>query len=66
MQTQWRHGYAGPTGLDYAGVRASPAFRVIPRRQQEECMAGLCVMERAWLEKRAELAEQERQQKQGM
>lgn len=29
-------------------------------------MAGLCVMERAWLEKRAELAEQERQQKQGM
>lgn len=29
-------------------------------------MAGLCVMERAWLEKRTQLAEQERQQKQGM
>lgn len=48
-QTQWRHGMAGPTGLDYAGVRAAPAFRRIPRADRERVLDDVCVMERAWL-----------------
>ncbi len=65
VQTQWRHGFAGPTGLDYAGVRASPAYRRIPPQDRAEVFEDLCVMERAWLARRAELAEAQRS-KQGM
>lgn len=56
VQTQWRHGWGGPTGLDYAGVRASPAFRALDRAQREPAFADLCIMERAailaWAERR--------------
>ena len=55
LQTQWRHGMAGPTGLDYAGVRASPAFRSIPRADREAILADVCVMERSWLSAAAEI-----------
>lgn len=55
VQTQWRHGMAGPTGLDYAGVRASPAFRSIPRADREAILADVCVMERSWLSAAAEI-----------
>ena len=54
VQTQWRYGAAGPTGLDYSGVRAHPAFRRIPRAGREEMLDDLCVMERAWLAKDAQ------------
>lgn len=49
VQTQWRHGFAGPTGLDYAGVRASPAWHAAPLRRRERLFAELVVMERAAL-----------------
>jgi hypothetical protein len=58
VQTQWRHGYSGPTGLDYSGVRASPALRRVPRKQREELMQDLCVMEFAWLSERARVSEE--------
>lgn len=50
VQSQWRHGMAGPTGLDYAGVRASPAFRRLPRKDRERVFEDVCVMESAALE----------------
>lgn len=63
VQTQWRSGFSGPTGLDYAGVRASPAFRRLPRDEREDLFADLCVMERAWLAKRQQIAAEEAQRK---
>jgi hypothetical protein len=59
VQTQWRHGFDGPTGLDYAGVRVALDMRArrqdIPRRFRE-----LQVMEHAalaaWAERRAQRA----------
>lgn len=48
VQTQWRNGMAGRTGLDYAGVRVQ-VDRCIPRRQRGEAFAALCSMERAAL-----------------
>lgn len=62
VQTQWRVGMAGATGLDYAGVRASPAFqRLRPRRRAERIFAELCLMERATLEEWAQRREQQQQ-----
>lgn len=55
VQTQWRHGMAGPTGLDYAGVRASPAFRSIASKEREPTFEAVCIMERAWLDAAAEV-----------
>ncbi|MBL8351197.1 MAG: DUF1799 domain-containing protein [Burkholderiaceae bacterium] len=55
VQTQWRHGFAGATGLDYAGVRASPAWRRIAPRERERVFSELCTMERAALGERARL-----------
>jgi hypothetical protein len=49
VQTQWRHGFNGPTGLDYAGVRAAPGFRALPRVRREPVFGELCIMERATL-----------------
>ena len=49
VQTQWRVGFGGPTGLDYAGVRASPAFRALPRRRAERTFVEVQIMERAAL-----------------
>jgi len=55
VQTQWRYGQAGPTGLDYSGVRSHPAFLRVPRKRREELLGGVEVMERAYLNKAAEL-----------
>lgn len=58
VQTQWRVGMAGATGLDYAGVRASPAFaRLRPPRRAERIFAELCLMERATLDEWAQRRE---------
>ena len=62
VQTQWRMvSEIGATGLDYTGVRASPAFRAfraLPREQRESVFADLCAVEaaalRAWGEMRDE------------
>lgn len=57
-QTQWRHQFAGPSGLDYAGVRAAPAFGALSPERREAVFAELCVMERAalgeWARQRAQ------------
>lgn len=57
VQTQWQIGPLGPTGLNYPGVRASPAFERIAPVLREEVLDGACVMERAYL---AALAENDR------
>ncbi len=59
VQTQWRMvSEIGATGLEYEGVRASPAFRALPREQRESVFADLCAVEaaalRAWGEMRDE------------
>lgn len=55
VQTQWRVGGMGhPTGLDYASIRAKPAFRAVePRNRREEALADVEAMEGAWLDERA-------------
>lgn len=59
VQTQWRTGMAGRTGLDYAGViRYLERFGRIAKREQAAAFECLQVMERAALE---EWAEREKQ-----
>lgn len=43
VQTQWRHGFNGPTGLDYQGVEA--AMRMAGVAQNVELFDGLQIME---------------------
>ena len=52
VQTQWRTGMAGATGLDYAGVDAIVRTRRLARgrRRCAQLMADLQVMERAALD----------------
>lgn len=47
VQTQWRHGFNGPTGLDYPGVEATMRMARIARTV--ELFDGLQVMEFAAL-----------------
>lgn len=60
LQSQWRHGMGGPTGLDYAGVRAHLDELGLDGEERREVYACIRAAERATLEARAELAEQER------
>jgi len=60
VQTQWRAGAQGFTGLDYAGVRASPAFRRLAPRDRERVFGEVEVMERATLTAWAEMRAAER------
>lgn len=60
VQTQWRSGMAGPTGLDYPGVRACPSFLRIAEADREDVFEGVCIMERAWLAKRAKIEQAKR------
>lgn len=59
LQTQWRVGMAGATGLDYAAV-----WRVldqqVPRRRRDEVFAAIQGMEGAVLKVLADRAERER------
>jgi hypothetical protein len=56
--TQWRHGFEGPTGLDYAGVEVVMERRRVPRRQRDKLWDLLIAMEsgalRGWREKAVE------------
>lgn len=63
VDTQWRVGMVGPTGLDYAGVRAAPAFRLLGA-QREQVFADLCFIERGWLRAHSQRIRQQRQQQQ--
>jgi hypothetical protein len=62
VETQFRYGPAGlPTGLDYAGVRASPVFAAMPPDQREAAFLDVCAMERAWINAKVR-AERDRRQ----
>ena len=50
VQTQWRTGMAGATGLDYAGVRAWLDMSELGRSDRRSVFADLVAMERATLE----------------
>lgn len=50
VQTQWRTGMAGATGLDYAGVRAYLADAVGKPKRRREVFAGIRACERGALE----------------
>lgn len=51
VQTQWRVGVSGATGLDYAGVESAIRLRRLARGRKDraQLMADLQVMERATL-----------------
>ena len=49
VQTQWRVGFDGKTGLDYAGVRACMELRRIPRRLRGQLFQQIHAMELAAL-----------------
>lgn len=60
VETQFRWSDGQPTGLDYTGVRASPAFRRLPRDKREDVFEDVCAMERAWIRKTLALAAERR------
>lgn len=65
--TQWRHaGMDGtPTGLDYAGVRATACFNRLPAGQQEQAMDDLHWIELGWLAEQRRLQARRRQRPPG-
>ena len=60
LQTQWRVGMAGPTGLDYAGVRAVMDLQAIPSDAHPALFQDLQALEREHLAVSAERAAKER------
>ena len=50
MQTQWRVGMAGPTGLDYAVLPVVMDLQGIDPAERAECFAGVQEMEREALQ----------------
>lgn len=60
VQTQWRVGMAGATGLDYAGVQAAMALQGTARGQRAELFALLRAMEAEMLAEWARSSERER------
>jgi hypothetical protein len=54
VQTQWRVGMGGATGLDYAGVRAYLDEAGLQGQARRDTFAGICAAERATLEVWAE------------
>lgn len=61
VQTQWRAGMAGATGLDYAGVRAALDELGLAGDERRDVWRGIQAAERATLEVWAERRERERQ-----
>ncbi len=65
VQTQWRTGMAGATGLDYAGVRAYLHEQPdIEREARPDIFRGIQAAERATLEVWADQRERERDEQQ--
>lgn len=64
VQTQWRAGMAGATGLDYAGVRSALAIQGVHGAELREVFSGIQAAElatlSAWSAKRAEREERKR------
>ena len=50
VQTQWRVGMAGATGLDYSAVAAVMHLQGVPRKERPELLALLRVLEGEALE----------------
>ena len=50
MQTQWRTGMSGATGLDYSALEPVMRLQGIKKRDQTEVFSGVRVMEIAALE----------------
>jgi len=63
VQTQWRVGMGGATGLDYAGVRAYLDELGLCGDERREAFAGIQACERATLEVWAEQREREQQER---
>lgn len=63
-RTQWREGFEGATGLDYAGVEVLMLRLRVPRRRQDRLHEFIRGMELAalvgWREQRDELRERSR------
>lgn len=57
LQTQWRVGMSGATGLDYTAVETLMRVRAVPRADRRELLEGLQVMERSTLNEWARQAE---------
>lgn len=55
VQTQWQHGMAGPTGLNYQAVEIVMRQRRIKRVDQAEVFETIQEMERASLQAWSEL-----------
>lgn len=53
LGTQWRTGFAGPTGLDYTAVLALMRAQRVGRDEFEDFFAGVQAMERAALDQMA-------------
>lgn len=62
VQTQWRVGMGGATGLDYAGVRAFLDEQQLAGDERREVFAGIQACERATLDVWAEQRERQEQQ----
>ena len=62
VQTQWRTGMGGATGLDYAGVRAYLELQGLQADQLRDIFEGLRAAEAATLEVWTEQRRQEDQQ----
>lgn len=59
LRTQWRHGFAGRTGMDYAAVLSHLRHGMrLPRRKLLELYAQIRIAEEGALEGDAELREQ--------
>lgn len=63
VQTQWRVGMGGATGLDYAGVRAFLDEQDLQRDERRDVFAGIQACELATLEVWAEQREREQQER---
>ena len=59
VQTQWRVGMGGATGLDYAGVRAFLDEQQLAGDERRDVFAGIQACERATLEVWAEQRERD-------
>jgi len=59
VQTQWRVGMGGATGLDYAGVRAFLDEQQLAGDERREVFAGIQACERATLDVWAEQRERD-------
>lgn len=69
MQTQWRVGAGGASGLDYAGVRADLDERGLTPEERRDAYIGIKECERVtlqvWAEQRERAAEAQRVKQEG-